>query len=61
VHATHILKGIDGISIIQLDNSDVIRHKLVTKIIRAYDRANQAEDEPSAASPLETNPNNIEQ
>jgi len=60
VHATHILEGIDGISIIQLDNSDVIRHKLVTKIIRAYDRANQAEDEPSAASPLETNPNNIE-
>ena len=41
VHATQILEGIDGISIIQLDNSDVIRHKLVTKIIRAYDRAQQ--------------------
>ncbi len=37
VQATHILEGIEGISIIQLDNSDVIRHKLVTKIIRAYD------------------------
>ncbi len=34
----HILNGIKGISIIQLDNNDVIRHKLVTKIIRAYER-----------------------
>lgn len=39
VQATRILEGIKGISIVQLDNSDVIRHKLVTKIIRAYDRA----------------------
>lgn len=39
VQATRILDGIHGISIIQLDNTDVIRHKLVTKIIRAYDRA----------------------
>jgi phosphate starvation-inducible PhoH-like protein len=34
----HILNGIKGISIIQMDNNDVIRHKLVTKIIRAYER-----------------------
>ena len=48
VQATRILDGIDGISIIQLDNSDVIRHKLVTKIIRAYDRmAAAAEEKPS--------------
>jgi phosphate starvation-inducible PhoH-like protein len=38
VQATRILEGINGISIIQLDNTDVIRHKLVTKIIRAYER-----------------------
>lgn len=44
VQATHILGGIEGISIIQLDNSDVIRHKLVTKIIRAYDRNNEIEN-----------------
>lgn len=37
VQATQILKDIDGISVIELDNSDVIRHRLVTKIIRAYD------------------------
>ena len=38
VQATRILGGISGISFINLDNSDVIRHKLVTKIIRAYER-----------------------
>ena len=37
VQATQILKDIDGISVIELDNSDVIRHRLVTRIIRAYD------------------------
>ena len=37
VQATQILNGIDGISVIELDNSDVIRHRLVTRIIRAYD------------------------
>ena len=37
VQATQILKNIDGIQVIELDQSDVIRHRLVTKIIRAYD------------------------
>ena len=36
-HAISILNNIKNISIIQLDNSDVIRHKLVTKIINAYE------------------------
>ena len=38
VQATTILKDIKGISVIQLDNSDVVRHRLVTRIIEAYDR-----------------------
>lgn len=42
VQATQLLEGIEGISVIQLDNSDVVRHKLVTKIIRAYDRAGES-------------------
>ena len=36
-HALRILDGIKNIAVIQLDNSDVIRHKLVTKIINAYE------------------------
>ena len=35
--AVEILDGIEGISIIQLTKNDVIRHKLVTKIINAYE------------------------
>ena len=40
-HAISILNDIKNISIIQLDNSDVIRHKLVTKIINAYENTPQ--------------------
>ncbi|MCD4744911.1 MAG: PhoH family protein [Bacteroidales bacterium] len=40
IHATKMLKNIHGIDFIFLDNRDVIRHKLVTKIINAYGREN---------------------
>ena len=36
-HASEILKGIDGISIINLTHKDVVRHPLVMKIIEAYE------------------------
>lgn len=38
IHATKILANIPGIEIVQLDDSDVMRHKLVSQIIKAYDR-----------------------
>lgn len=41
VQATRILEGIEGIDVIKLDNSDVVRHRLVTRIIRAYDRCDE--------------------
>ncbi len=34
--ALRILKGVKGISFIEFDESDVIRHRLVRKIIKAY-------------------------
>ena len=36
--AIRILKNIDGIAHIELDEEDVVRHRLVKAIIRAYDR-----------------------
>jgi len=36
VHVMDILKDVQGIEFIFLDDSDVIRHKLVTRILRAY-------------------------
>ncbi|MFN9710948.1 MAG: PhoH family protein [Bacteroidota bacterium] len=38
-----ILKNIDGISHIELDEEDVVRHRLVKAIIKAYDRDHQHE------------------
>ena len=35
--ATRILDGLEGISVIQFDDRDVIRHDVVARIIRAYD------------------------
>ena len=36
--ATRILKNIDGIAHVELDEEDVVRHRLVKAIIRAYDK-----------------------
>ena len=36
--ATRLLKNIDGISQIELDEEDVVRHKLVKAIIKAYNK-----------------------
>lgn len=36
IHATRILKDIKGIDFILLDDRDIIRHDLVTRIVKAY-------------------------
>jgi phosphate starvation-inducible PhoH-like protein len=38
VEATKILKGIPGIAMIELDKKDVMRHKLVERILDAYEK-----------------------
>ena len=43
--ATRILKNIDGIAHIELDEEDVVRHRLVKAIIRAYDKESQRNDQ----------------
>ena len=40
IHAKHTLKNIKDISFITLDEKDVIRHKLVIDIIKAYKNEN---------------------
>jgi phosphate starvation-inducible PhoH-like protein len=42
-----ILKNIDGIAHIELDEDDVVRHRLVKAIIRAYDRDHQQDNKPA--------------
>jgi phosphate starvation-inducible PhoH-like protein len=36
-----ILKGIEGISFVQFDDKDVVRHTLVQRIVKAYERYNE--------------------
>ncbi|HRB31024.1 MAG TPA: PhoH family protein [Ferruginibacter sp.] len=40
--ATKILRNIDGIAHIELDEEDVVRHKLVKSIIKAYNKFDEA-------------------
>jgi len=42
-HATHILTDIKGIEIVNLTYKDVVRHQLVTEIIKAYGKENENE------------------
>ncbi|HTL09917.1 MAG TPA: PhoH family protein [Chitinophagaceae bacterium] len=42
--AVRILQNVDGISHIKLDEEDVVRHRLVKAIIRAYDKEKLRED-----------------
>ncbi len=40
IHATQILKGIQGIDFVFLDERDIVRHRLVKDIVEAYGRDN---------------------
>jgi phosphate starvation-inducible PhoH-like protein len=40
-HATEVLKGVEGISFVQFDEKDVVRHTLVQRIVRAYEKYNE--------------------
>ena len=38
VEALRILKDIEGIGVVELNRKDIVRHKLVTRIVNAYER-----------------------
>jgi phosphate starvation-inducible PhoH-like protein len=44
IEAAHILDGVEGIGFQRFTEADVVRHPLVQKIIRAYDRAQNTPD-----------------
>jgi len=41
IDAVEVLKGVEGISFVQFDERDVVRHTLVQRIVRAYERYNE--------------------
>ncbi len=40
IHASKLLKGIKGIDFIYLTQADIVRHELVSKIVKAYETGN---------------------
>ena len=40
IDAIDVLKGVEGISFVQFDERDVVRHSLVQRIVKAYERYN---------------------
>ena len=45
IQALEILHGIQGISIIRFDDRDIIRHRLVKSIVKAYDGQSKAQSQ----------------
>jgi phosphate starvation-inducible PhoH-like protein len=37
-----VLRGVEGITFVQFDEKDVVRHTLVQRMVKAYDRYNEA-------------------
>ena len=42
--AIRILKGVEGISFVELNKKDIVRHKLVTRIVNAYEAYNKQQN-----------------
>ena len=40
--ALEILNGVEGISFVHFNDRDVVRHSLVQRIVKAYERHNEA-------------------
>ncbi len=50
--ALEVLKDVEGIKIVKLSDKDVVRHELVTQIIKAYEKA-ESEREQKRSKPTE--------
>ncbi|KIL97949.1 Phosphate starvation-inducible protein PhoH predicted ATPase [Paramagnetospirillum magnetotacticum MS-1] len=50
VDAVHILDGVEGVRFVRFSDKDVVRHDLVTRIVRAYDKADRESKEKKAES-----------
>ncbi|MGI6572700.1 MAG: PhoH family protein [Fermentimonas sp.] len=45
IHAMRVLRGIKGISTVEFNKKDIVRHQLVQRIVEAYERSEQTENE----------------
>ena len=45
IEALHILNNVEGIGVVNLNQSDIVRHKLVTRIVNAYEEFDKQKSE----------------
>ena len=45
IHALRILRNVKGISVVELTKKDIVRHKLVERIVEAYDKHDKEQKE----------------
>jgi phosphate starvation-inducible PhoH-like protein len=68
LNAIDVLRGVEGIAFVHFDDKDVVRHSLVQRIVKAYDRYNELigagrqlalrlENEPAGEARLDPPPN----
>ncbi len=53
--ALKILEGVEGIGVVKLGQKDIVRHKLVTRIVNAYDAYDKARSEERRVKSEESN------
>jgi len=51
LQAMRILGNIDGVSVIKFDERDIVRHKLVKQIVRAYEQEENLSKTPEGLKP----------
>lgn len=54
VQACHILKGIPGIAFVEMSRKDIVRHKLVSRIVEAYESTSRSEQPITDSHPSPT-------
>lgn len=47
IEALHILNNVEGIGIVELNKKDIVRHKLVTRIVHAYENFDKQHNDES--------------
>ena len=58
--AVEILHNVEGISVVELGQKDIVRHKLVTRIVHAYETYDQRREENEENQPIKDKINNNE-
>lgn len=59
IEAMHVLKGVKGISFVEMNEKDIVRHKLVTRIVRAYDEYDKKKKEQDFIAEKDNNKKNV--